>query len=87
MPLLADRNGIVGIDRDRRVPAAVNAVEFEQMRGRRDAAFQFVDMDDVQPVLGARIACRAMYAAERRAQREPADAAHAIDANFHRELP
>ena len=69
------------------VPATVNAVEFEQMRGRCDAAFQFVDMDDFQPVLGARIAFRTVYAAERRTQREPADAAHAIDANFHGELP
>jgi hypothetical protein len=65
----------------------VNAVEFEQMGGRRNATLQFIDVDDFQPIAGARIVCRAVYASECRAQREPANAAHAIDANFHGEVP
>ena len=41
--------------RDALAPAAVDAVEFEQMRGRRSAALQLIDVDDVEPVVGARI--------------------------------
>ena len=36
-------------------PAAVDAVEFQQMRGGGRAAFQFVDVHDVEAVVRARI--------------------------------
>ena len=64
-------------------PAAVDAVEFQQMRGGCRAALEFVDMHDVEPVVGARIVRRPIHAAHRRAQREAADPAHAVDADAH----
>ena len=67
------------------MPAPVDAVELKKMRRGRDAAFDLVDVDDIQTVVGARVALRTPYAAECRTQHEPADAAHAIDANFHKD--
>ena len=81
--LLAEGNGAVGLHPDGFVPASVDAIEFEKMGRSRDAAFEFVDVDDIQTVVRARIALRTPNAAECRAQHEPADTAHAIDANFH----
>ena len=40
------------------VPSAVEAVEFQQMRTRRGAAFDLVDMGDLEPVAGAGIVLR-----------------------------
>jgi hypothetical protein len=40
-------------------------------------------MDDVEPAVGAGVAVRAANAAERRAERQPPDAAHAVDADAH----
>src|SRR5450631_3108700 len=81
--LLSKGNGAVGLYPDGFVPTPVDAVEFKKVGGGRDAAFEFVDVDDIQTVAGARVALRTPYAAECRTQHEPADTAHAIDANLH----
>ena len=62
----------------------MHAVEFEQMRGGGDAAFQLVDVHNVEPVGRARVARRAVDSAECGAQRQPPDPAHAVDTDFHR---
>ena len=81
---VADADRAVVLDAEALAPAAVDAVELEQMRRRRRAALELVDMHDIEPV--ARRAdrpARAIDAAHRRAQRQPADAAHAVDADAH----
>jgi hypothetical protein len=40
-------------------------------------------MDDVEPVIGARIASRAMQTAKTCAKREPPNAPHTVDADTH----
>ena len=81
--LLSKGNGAGGLHPDRFVPTPVDAVEFEQMGGSRNAAFDLVDVDDIKTVFCARIVLGTPNAAECRPQREPTDAAHAIDANLH----
>ena len=75
------------VDAERAVPAAVNAVEFQEMRSRGGAALELVEVNDLEPVVGARVACGPRQAAERRPQRQPADAAHAVDADAHSRSP
>ena len=64
-------------------PAPVDAVELEKVGGRRGAAAQLVDVGDVEARGGARIAVLAPHPAERRPQRQPPDAPHAVDADPH----
>ena len=52
---VADQDRAVAVAADLLPPAAVQAVEFEQMRGNRGAALHLVDMHDVEPVAGTRI--------------------------------
>ena len=61
----------------------MNAVEFKQMSGSQNAALDLVDVHHIKSILRARIVLWTAYAAERRAQHEPADTAHAVDTNFH----
>ena len=61
----------------------MDAVELKQVRRCGDAALQLVDMHDIEPVAAAGIVVRPVEAAEGRPQREPADAAHAVDADAH----
>ncbi len=61
----------------------MDAVELEQVRGRRRAALQLVDMDDIEPVGGAGVAVRPAHRAEGGAKRQPADPPHAVDADAH----
>jgi hypothetical protein len=49
------------------------------MRGRRDPAFQLVDMNDIEP---PKIAVRTRRSATHSPQRKPSDAAHSVDTNF-----
>ena len=65
----------------------MQAVEFEKVRGDRGAALDLVDVNDVEPVARARIVVGPIHRAERRAQGEPADPAHAIDPDPHRSAP
>ena len=51
-------DGAVVLDAERCAPAAMDAVELEQMRGRRRAALDLVDMHDIEPVARARIVRR-----------------------------
>ena len=64
----------------------MDAVELKQMRGRRGAAFELVDVHDIEPIAGARVIGRAIEAAHCGAQGKAADAAHAIDADAHGQL-
>ena len=86
MRRLPTTDGAIVLDAEAFAPAAVDAVEFQQMRGRRGAALELVDMHDVEPVVRARIVGRAIDAAHRGAQREAADPAHAVDADAHGQL-
>ena len=83
-PLVRDRDGLAAIDANRRVPAAMQTVELQQMGRRFDAALQFVDMNDIKPVTGTGIAIRPIDAAKCGSQGKPPNAAHAVDANSHR---
>jgi hypothetical protein len=53
------------------------------MRGGRDAALEFIEVNDVQAVARARVVGRARDRAAGRAKGEPPDASHAIDAHSH----
>jgi len=64
-------------------PAAMQAVEFEQMSGHGRVALDLVQMHDVEAVAGARVAGRSLHRAERRAQRQAPDPPHAVDADRH----
>ena len=78
----ADRRFALGCDR--LAPAALHRVERQQVRGGRGATLDLVQVHDFQPVARARIVCLPLGRAEGGAQREPADASHAVDAHFHR---
>ena len=80
---VADMDGAIVLDAEVLAPAAVDAVEFQQMRGGRGSALQFVDVHDIEPVVGARIIGGPIHATHRGAQREAADAPHAVDADTH----
>ena len=71
----------LAVDVEGAVPAPVDAVELQQMRGRRGAALELVDMDDVEPVGGPRVVILAPHAAERRTQHKPPDATHPVYAD------
>ena len=81
------QDGAIILDAEAFAPAAVDAVELQQMRGRRGTALQFVDMHDIEPIVGARIVGGALHAAHRGAQGQAADAAHAVDADTHGQRP
>ena len=81
--LAADDDGRVAVDLERRAPAAMDAVEFEEMGGGRRTALDLVDMRDLEPVSSARIAVRSLDGAERRPQGEAPHPAHAVDADLH----
>ena len=49
--------------------------------------FSFVHMHDVEPVVGARVIRGTIEAAQRGAEREPADPPHAVDADAHDQPP
>ena len=51
----ANRDGALAVHPERTVPTAVDAVEFQQMGGRRGAALDLVDVDDVEAVGGPRV--------------------------------
>ena len=61
----------------------MQAVEFEQMRRDGGPALGLVDMGDVQTIARPRVVLGPLHRAQRRAQREAADTAHAIDADAH----
>ena len=86
MRLVADHNGPLVFVAEAFAPAAMDAVELEQVRGRRSAAFEFVDVHHIEPVAGARIIGRTVEAAHRGAKGKAADTAHAIDADAHGQL-
>jgi hypothetical protein len=71
----------VALGGDVGAPAALHAVELQQVRGGRGAALDLVEVHHLQPVARARVVLRALGRAHGRAQRQPADAAHAVDAD------
>ena len=64
---VADQDRAVAIAADVLPPAAMQAVEFEQMGGHAGIALHFVDMHDLEPIAGARIVGRPFHPAQRRA--------------------
>jgi hypothetical protein len=44
-------------------PAAVETVKLQQMRGGRSTAFELVHMDDLKPIIRARVVCSPPHAA------------------------
>ena len=81
------RIACVALGGDVGAPAALHAVELQQVRGGGGAALEFVEVHDLQPVAGARVVRRPLGSAHRRAQCQAADAAHAVDADFHSAYP
>mgnify|MGYP006170800031 CR=1 FL=1 len=69
------------VDRPSRLNSSPPAAE---PRGGGSATFEFVEVHDLEPVAGARIVGLTLGSAEGGAQRQTADAAHAIDTHFHR---
>ena len=61
----------------------MDAVEFQQMRRGHGAAFHLIHMDYIEPVSRPWILYAAIDTAYGGAQRETADAAHAVDADAH----
>jgi hypothetical protein len=66
-PAPSNGNGILPVNLKRGVPAAVDAIEFEEMGSCGNAALNLVDMVYVEAVAGARIAGNTLDAAQRRA--------------------
>ena len=54
--LVVDAQSGIVLDTESAVPAAVHAIEFQEMRGRSRAALDFVHMHDVEAIAPARIA-------------------------------
>jgi hypothetical protein len=80
---LVDADRVLALGGDVGAPLALHGVEGEQVRGRRGAALELVEVDHVQPVARARVVGLALGGAEGGAQRQTTDAAHAIDADSH----
>lgn len=80
---IADMNGPIVLGREQLAPAAVDAIEFQEMHRGSCAAFDLVDVDDVEPVIGTRVVRRPVEATHRSAQSKTADTAHAVNANAH----
>jgi len=81
--VLVDADAVFALGRDVGAPFALHAVKRQQVRRRGGTAFQLVEVHHLQPVAGARIGGFSFGRAEGGAQGQAADAAHAVDANFH----
>jgi hypothetical protein len=82
-PRRADAHGRVAVGRDRVAPATLHAVELEQVRRRGRAALDLVEVHDVEAAHRARVVGGPLGSAEGGAQRQTADAAHAVDTHAH----
>src|SRR5690242_5961383 len=82
-PAPSDGNSILPGNLECGGPATVDAVEFEEMGSRSDAALYLVDMIYVEAVACARIARNTLDAAQRRTQGETPHASHAVDSDAH----
>ena len=80
---IPDANGILAFCSYGCAPAALNRVEFEKMSRGDSAALDLVDMHDVETVAPARIIGPSFGRAQCGPERQPADAAHAIDSDAH----
>jgi hypothetical protein len=80
---IADQNGAIVIDSELLPPAAVQAVELEEVSGSRGSAFDLIEVHHIQPIARAGIVGRSLDGAKGRSQGEPADASHSIDSNTH----
>lgn len=75
----ADGDRPLAVDFERRGPAAVDAVELEEMRGGSGPALDFVDVGNIETVRYTRVSLRACDRAERSPEREAFHAPHAVD--------
>jgi hypothetical protein len=64
-------------------PAALHRIKGQQMGGRSDSAFDFVEVYDFEPIVTAGILFRPMGCAKGGSQGESSDPAHSIDTDFH----
>ena len=85
-PAPVDVQGRVAVGGDRAPPATLHAVEGQQVRRRRGAAFQFVEMHHVEPVAGPGIVRGALGRAPGCTKGQTSDAAQAVDADSHGEF-
>lgn len=67
-------------------PAALYAVESEQVSGRCRAPFEFIEVHNLESVAGTRIIVRSLGGAEGTPQRKSADTTHPVDTNSHGDL-
>ena len=82
---VADMDRLLALGGKRRpAPAALHAIEFEEVGACGSAALNLVEMDNFEPVAAARVLYLPFRRTQRRAQSEAADAAHAADADAHR---
>jgi hypothetical protein len=74
---------IATLDGDRVTPSPLDAVEFQQMCSRRNTTLDFVDVNDLEPVVTARVIRRSQGASHRSPQRKPPDTPHSVNAKPH----
>ena len=84
---LTNAQSIRAVGADRCAPAALHAIKTQQMRSCRNAALDFIHMHNIQPIGAARIILTTLRRAKGRAKRQPANAAHAINADPHAFAP
>src|SRR4029453_9453802 len=81
--LAANADGPLGLNLDCRAPAAMDAIEFEEMRRGIRPTLDLVDVDDIEVVCRARITLRAWDRTERGPESEAPHTPHSIDSHPH----
>jgi hypothetical protein len=77
----ADR--VLTFDLDPFSPTTLHRIKGQQMGGRGDTAFDFIEVYDVEPIVTAWILVRAMGCAQGGSQGQSADSTHSVYADFH----
>src|SRR5262249_31571478 len=80
---VADPDRTIILDAEPLAPAAVHAVEFEEVRRGSGPPIQLIHMDHVETIIGVGIVCATINTAHRCTQSQTSDAAHTVDANAH----
>lgn len=85
--LTGDTHRVIALGADISAPFALQAVKGEQMRGGCRPALEFVEMNHLQTIAGARIISGTLGRPHRGAQRQPSNPAHAVNTDLHCEAP
>ncbi len=64
-------------------PAALHAVEFQQVRRRQGTALDFVEVNNIEAIAAPGVTMRPLGRAQGRPERQASDPPHAVDANPH----